>query len=102
MDRFLIHKNPLAGLKLGLPALLFGVAMCFTQVVLADAACDAEIAAIQSALDTPSASISSDNLQQAQQLFKVLTEDCGGGTPIETAAPIVQQIRSLLAMGEAK
>ena len=77
MDRFLIHKNPLAGLKLGLPALLFGVAMCFTQVVLADAACDAEIAAIQSALDTPSASISSDNLQQAQQLFKVLTADCG-------------------------
>lgn len=67
----------------------------------ADPACDAEVVAIQAGLDTPAAGISPDNLEQARHLFKVLIEDCNGGTPLETDAPIAKQIRSLLGMGEA-
>lgn len=67
--------------------------------VYADPACDAEVAAIQVELDAPAAGISAADLEQAQQLFNVLSADCGGGTPLDTAAPLAQQIRSLLGMG---
>lgn len=67
----------------------------------ADPACDAEVVAIQTGLDAPAAGISPDNLEQARHLLKVLIEDCDSGTPFETVAPVAQQIRTLLGMGEA-
>ncbi|MGH8248578.1 MAG: hypothetical protein ACREUU_19345 [Gammaproteobacteria bacterium] len=67
----------------------------------ADPACDAEVAAIQAELDAPPADISPDNLGQAVQLFKVLKEDCNGGTTLEVVAPVAKQIRALLGMGGA-
>ncbi|MDO8413145.1 MAG: hypothetical protein Q7S51_05065 [Gallionellaceae bacterium] len=95
-------KKTTSGLKLELTALLFVTAIGFTPMAFADPTCATEITAIQAELNAPAASISPDNLQQAWGMFKVLTEDCVGGTPFETAAPIAHQIRSLLGMGEAQ
>lgn len=78
-----------------------GVLAFVMSPAYADPACDAEVVAIQAALHAPAAGISPDNLEQARQLFKVLSEDCGGGTTLEAVAPIAQQIRSLLGIGEA-
>jgi len=78
-----------------------GVLAFVMSPAYADPACDAEVVAIQAELDAPAAGVSSDDLGKAQQLFNVLIADCTAGTPLETIAPIAQQIRSLLGMGEA-
>ena len=78
-----------------------GVLASVMSPAYADLACDAEVVAIQAELDAPAAGISPDNLEQARQLFKVLKEDCDGGTTLEVVAPVAQQIRSLLGIGEA-
>ena len=76
----------------------FALAMSPTY---ADPACDTEVVAIQVALDAPAAGISSEDIGKAQQLLNILSDDCNGGAILETVAPIAQQIRSLLGMGDA-
>ncbi len=67
----------------------------------ADPACDAEVAAIQAELDAPAAGVSSGDLEQATILFDMLSADCAGGSTLEAEAPISEQIRNLLGMGES-
>ena len=82
--------------------LLFtGVLALLMSPAYGDPACDAEVVAIQAELDAPASDISPSDLAEATRLFKVLSEDCDGGTTLEVAAPIAQQIRSLLGMGES-
>lgn len=86
--------------KSTIPHIIFSVGvLAFTMSQAhADEACDAEVATIQTVLDAPSSSINTTDLEQAQMLFSVLSEDCAGGTPLETAAPMAQAIRTLLGM----
>jgi hypothetical protein len=81
--------------------LLFSGVLAFAiSTAYADPACDAEIVAIQAAVDAPADGISPDNLEQARHLLRVLIADCDSGTPFETVAPVAKQIRSLLGLGE--
>jgi len=79
-----------------------GVIALFMGPAFADPACDAELAAIQAALDAPAAGVSAGDLEQAGILFTDLSEACSAGTPLEEVSEqISQQIRALLAMGGA-
>lgn len=78
-----------------------GVLAFVMSPAYADPACDTEVAAIQAELAAPADSVSHESLEQARQMFKILKEDCNGGTPFEAVAPIAEQIRSLLGMGDA-
>ncbi len=76
---------------------LLGICM---SPAYADPACDAEVVAIQAALDTPAAGTSAANLEQAEILSEILSGNCASGSTLVDAAPVSQQIRSLLGMGE--
>lgn len=78
-----------------------GVLALFTpSLTYADPACDAEVATIRAALAAPAENISSGDLEEAQRLFKILEEDCNGGTPLKVVAPIAEQVRALLRMSK--
>ena len=78
-----------------------GILSLTATMAFADAACDAEMASIKSELNSPTTLVSPTNLTQAKNLFKILSEDCAGGTPMNDVFPITQQIKSLLNMGES-
>ena len=67
----------------------------------ADSACDVEAEVIQAAVDAPAAGISAVNLEQANILFDRLSGACASGTALRNLTPLVEQIRTLLDMGEA-
>ena len=77
------------------------LSMGLASPAYADPACDAEVAAIQAELDAPAAGVSSGDLEQATILFDMLSADCAGGSTLDAEAPISQQIRNLLGMGES-
>jgi len=69
--------------------------------VYADSPCDTEVLSVQAVLDSDPEGISQSDLEKATLLFKVLSEDCGGGAPFTDIEPISQQIRTLLNMEES-
>ena len=80
--------------------LLCGGVLAFAMSpAYADLACDVEVAAIQAGVDAPAAAVSAADLEQAQNMLNVLTEDCAGGSTLESVASLSSAIRSLLGMG---
>jgi hypothetical protein len=87
---------------------LSGILLCSGVLALAmspasaDPACDAEILVIQSEMNTPAAGVSSSDLEQAQHMLNVLSQDCTGGSSLDDVASLANAIRSLLGLGGAQ
>ncbi len=81
--------------------LLFGGVLALAMSsAYADSACDAEVVTLQAEIDAPTSVVSAADLEQAQQMLDVLTEDCNGGSALDDVADFANSIRSLLGLGE--
>jgi hypothetical protein len=65
----------------------------------ADSACHAEVASIQAELDAPAAWVSPNELKQAKIMTNVLSEDCAGGSSLDSVIALADNIRTVLGMG---
>jgi len=79
-------------------ASLFG---CAVTSVYADEACDAEISAIQAAIDMPAPGVKGGDIEQSTILLEILTSNCAGGSSLDSEAATVQEIRTMLKVDGA-
>lgn len=93
-------KNNIFQIHLSKPLLFSGVFALAMSSAYADSACDAEVVTLQAAIDAPAAEVSDADLEQAIILFDMLSANCASGSTLDDEAPISQQIRALLGMGE--
>lgn len=79
--------------------LLCTLLFLFSFSVCADQACEDEIQAIQTVLNSPPVDINPTALEEASTLFNQLTIQCSTGAAFADVATISQRIRQLLGMG---